>query len=580
MVSAVICLLLAAVAPAAYTQKTLYLDGSYVADTNAGSNSGLTFNDNILVGAEGTPTNLYNEYRGSLDEFAVYNGILDPNRILAHYTAKSTSYAVYSAAVSADSPLLWLKFDDGSVADGATAANSGSSATNGNYVDSGTTMSQVTGICGGTDKALDMGAPASGADGHAVVVPDNGEFGADTIGDTNTLTAEIWVKFTNYNPGDDSDWARFCSHGNGYTIMVSGPNQLGLYGGGTENYMTLPYDINDGQWHHVVVTYQSDYYEEPFVGGGDYDEEVLADNPVAWLRFDEEAVDSSGNDHFVAYGPATHIVQGVAGIGGTILLDEASGYVAVVSHDTNAPPLEGEGEDATYEVFNDAYAFAPNDISFEFWFKSLPSGDPQPDSSGRLFQQHGHWQNEPNGPGMKLNGTTQTCVYGGSGTSYRSDVVIDGEWHHIVVTYDEEYNGNPDAMQALEYIDGELRQTINFTSTSTRKAHLGTELSHIVIGAAGDYGGGNYNITPGYWDEFAVYEGILDPNRIMIHYSAWFPSNCAELYEKGGAALPPAAIADINKDCNVNFLDFAHFALNWMLCNDPASSDPDCVPNW
>jgi hypothetical protein len=578
----IMCLSLIAVAPAGHTQKTLYLDGSLVADVNDGTTTGLLFNDTILVGADGTPTNLYNEFVGAVDEFSVYSGVLDPNRIKAHYDAAASGYSAYASAVAADSPLLWLKFEDASVANGAAAANSGSGSAGGEYINNGgTAMSQVTGIGGGSDKALSIPDAVADAGGHAVAVNDVGEYGTDLEGN---VTVEIWVKFTNVQGegGDASAWARFFSHGAGYTVMVAAPNQLGLYGAGGESYPYLPYDINDNQWHQVVVTYVSDYNQPPPPPGGNYEEEVSADHPVLWIRFDSnDPCDSSGNGDWVGYGPATKIVHGVGGVGGSILLDTKTGWVAAATNNPNSPPLDANVP--TYAIHGNQYAFAPNDITFEFWFRSLPAGQPQPDSSGRLFQQHGSWVNEPNGPGMKLNGTTQLCVYGGTATSYRSAAIIDAQWHQIVLSYNEDFNGataiyEPNYMQALEYIDGTLAQTINFNPTATKAARLGVELSHVLIGAAGDIGGSNYNITPGYFDEFAVYQGLLDPNRVKAHYNAWFPHNCADLWEKGGESLPAEAVADRNEDCRIDLTDFAYFAEDWALCNDPC--DAGCTPNW
>jgi hypothetical protein len=36
--------------------------------------------------------------------------------------------------------------------------------------------------------------------------------------------------------------------------------------------------------------------------------------------------------------------------------------------------------------------------------------------------------------------------------------------------------------------------------------------------------------------------------------------------------------ADLNKDCKIDFYDFAIFAKDWGKCNDP--QDPHCMPNW
>ena len=569
--SALFCLSLAAVAPADSCVKQLYVDGNFIDDANA--DQGLTWNYNRLtIGAESNRWYLYNEYVGDLAEFAVYAGVMDPCSILAHYEAQDSN-AAYVAAVGANNPLLWLRFAEATPDHNDAAENSGWIGIDANYVTvDGNAMTRVVGI-NANAYALRIPEAVSSPDGsgHCVDVwDDNGDFGEDWEGD---VTVEVWVKFTDINSMPSNDFPRFFQHNGDWTetgsygVVVQDPNQLGIIGGGQVATMGLPYDINDGQWHHIVVTYASTYEEPNLPPGGTYTEEVAADNPVLWIRFeDEDPCDSSGNGNWVAYGPATKIVSGVEGIGSSILLDTKSGYVAAATNGPNQPP---------YIDYNDNYAFAPNDITFEFWFRSIALTTTH--DSGRLFQQHRGWQNEPNGPGMKLNGTTQICTYCGQGTSYKSAAVIDGEWHQIVVTYDEDHNGVPNTIQALNYIDGKLKHTIDYTGA---RAHLGVELSHVVIGAAGDWGGGNYNILPGYFDEFAVYEGILDPNRVEAHYNAWFPSNCAELKDKGGEALPAFDAADRNDDCHIDFYDFAFFGQEWALCNDPNSSDPNCVPNW
>jgi len=154
-------------------------------------------------------------------------------------------------------------------------------------------------------------------------------------------------------------------------------------------------------------------------------------------------------------------------------------------------------------------------------------------------------------------------------------VNFDTKWHHLVVTYNEDFDGvsyEPNNLYVQVYLDGLYRADKLFTNTDGEPniARLGPELSHIMLGAENDMGN-TYNYFAGYMDEFAIYEGILDPNSIEDHYWAWQPKNCAEMWERGLGQT-----ADINRDCMINFADIAGFALSWRTCNDPC--DANCVP--
>ena len=64
------------------------------------------------------------------------------------------------------------------------------------------------------------------------------------------------------------------------------------------------------------------------------------------------------------------------------------------------------------------------------------------------------------------------------------------------------------------------------------QAILGPELSTIQITNEGDWGY-PYNTFSGYVDEFAIYSGVLSPERIAAHYAAWQPKDCAEVQARG-----------------------------------------------
>ncbi len=561
--SVLFCLSLTTVAPADSCVKTLYIDGAYI--DYADVNQALSWPyERITIGSEANRWQLYNEYTGKMDEFAIYAGVLDPARITAHHSARSVDYAAYVAAVQADSPLLYLQFEDASTDHNDVADNSGNIGIDGTYVSTGVgSITQTTGIAADSNAIVFPGAEPD-ANGNCVDVWDgNGDFSSNLDGD---VTIELWVNFT-----DTNDFPRFFQHNGAwdvegaYGVMVNGPNESGVIGGGTTNYMATPGDINDGDWHHIVVTYDSTY---ALPETGEYANEVMADNPVLYLRFEESGPkDRSGNNYWVAYGGGTHLEEKVGGIGSSIYLDGASGGMG----SSCAIAAANQQTEPDYTGRDDQYAFAPNDITFEFWMKSLPPEEPQMSAYGLFFQQIK--ADEANAPGMGNSDGTIRILNGISWWYTGITTPLNQQWHHMVVTYDEEYEGDPNSMGIQFYLDGFLAGSRVVTDPNG-EAVLGPELSHLVIGGENDRGY-IYNTYAGYIDEFAIYEGALSAERVLIHYAAWQIDDCAEFWDRVGGIA-----ADIDKDCDVDFRDFASLALDWLLCNDPGSSDPNCVPNW
>ncbi len=567
---------------AANCVKTLYIDGTLIGSSAAPE--GLSWPSNRLtIGAEGTAGYLYNEYIGDMDDFAIYDAVLDACNVAAHYTAR-TNYDTYKTVIGNDNPLLWLKFDDPCLAHDEIAFNSGSIGIDGQYVVTGVESSPITAVTGFHADSHAINFPDTGVEpnGHCVDVWDgNGDFGEDLEGD---VTVEFWVNFTDINSMPQNDHPRFFQHNgnwrdpNGYGMMIAAPNIVGVFGGGDTDYMTLPYDINDNNWHHIVVTYESSYKEPNEVNTLSYVEEVAKDEPVVWIRFESTTPeDSAGNDNWVTYGGAATIVEKAGGIGNSILQDTAGDgeglFAAAVAKDSNVPP---------YEEYNDAYAIVPSDITVEMWYKTLPAGQPQPHKYGMFFQQIGISGHEPDAPAVG-NSDGQIRICAGTDYGYTNvDPKFDGKWHHMVVTYDEQYGGDPCLMVAELYLDGSFR---GYTvAPAGAGAKLGTELSHMVFGAENNRGY-SYNVIPGYFDEIAIYEGILDPNRVLAHYTAWQPKDCNELWERGGpkqqdSALEVLNLIDTNNDCMINLVDFALFAQQWTLCNDPEIGPPECPANW
>jgi hypothetical protein len=614
MVWALLCLSLAIVASADSCKKTLYVDGNQIGNpVTDGNGLRLTWiSPHIMIGADGrschigtTPvgssTNVWNQYSGAMDEFAIYNGILASNRIKSHYNdAVSNNYNQYKSDVQSDSPLLWLKLDDSPMGNWASAYNSGSVAINGIYRQTALppaypqgNFTQIAGIASGGSNAVKFPiAPTSGTVGAWIEVDDSGgQFSTNING---KVTIELWVDCnstdTNNNPllfqhnGSNS----YTLTG-GYGLEVNGPNQLGIIGAGQIDYVSLPYDINDSNWHHIVVTYDSNYVPPTVVykADGTYVGEVNADNPVLWLRFEDatQAKDYSAADgnHWVGYGSAANIVSKVGGIGNSVLLKWPTGsgsglggvYGVAATNNPNAPPAVS----SSYEVFDNNYAFVPgpNSITFELWVKSLLPLQQmlsQEAASGLYeyaiyFQQIGESNDEPRAPAVS-NSDDQIRIFAGNEAIYTGvPSPFDQKWHQLVVAYDVNdpcYGPAPNLHIKL-YGDGNL-----ITETTDPNGYLGPELSHIMLGAENDIGN-SYNVLDTYMDEFAIYAGVLGPDRVLAHYTAWQPKNCADMQARGYGRID-----DRNNDCYLDFRDLASFAADWRKCNDPC--DPKCVPNW
>ncbi len=549
--TAIVCgLLLAGVASANSVTKTLYVDGAKVGTST--SNQSLSYPyPRLTIGAEGSRYFRYNGLVGQIDEFAVYTKVLNDANVAAHFAASPGGYV---AAVNADSPALYLRFEDTGSSSGSKAANSGSAADmNITYIGAVT----LTGS-GYVGKAAVLSGATDG-NGDCVDVCDY-----SLQLSTSNVSVEFWVKTT-----QSSDYPRLFQHNGGNTeersygaMYNAGTNAFGLIGGGATGYLNST--INDGAWHHVVVTYQS-------LIPGPYAAEVLADDPCVYLKFDSQMpVDSSANHWWVGMGTKAMFKKTAGGTGMTIYADNTSqNYTTDNPHAdadvftwnnyyTGTPGFERQGP--PYGGRDDGYAFTPSDTTFEIWIKSVPGL--MPDTYGMIFQQIGSWNNEPNAPALGVYsdaGVSKLRVGGGRQWFYPgTNTPLDGKWHQLVVTYDENEVDPGGSMGIQLYLDGSLAGQTTLFDPNYHSAKLGPELSTIQITNEGDWGY-PYNTFSGYVDEFAIYSGVLSPERIAAHYAAWQPKDCDEVQARG--LLP----GDFNGDCQVDLFDFVVLSNEWRL---------------
>jgi len=255
----------------------------------------------------------------------------------------------------------------------------------------------------------------------------------------------------------------------------------------------------------------------------------------------------------------------------------------------NALDLTSNGPDTLVTVVEPAGANRPiestlqglgSSITIEMWYKRASDNG----NDMRLFQAGTAWDNS-----MKL-------IYLGAGAqdtkftlwsqSYSVNVAgapmpTLGAYTHLVATLDA-----PGSIAAL-YVDGCLASSSNVVGIAPADLQ--------------GYGSGNFNIflgrycevpdphgthlVNGFYDEVRVYSGVLSPLQVLSNYNDGpnvldiatpsGPLDCGQVKDCLGIATN---VMDFDEDCDVDFVDFADFAAEWLRCIDPTISG--CEEPW
>jgi len=576
IISVFFSLLLAGVAPGDSCLKSLWVDG--VKKGTAGATAVLSKEyDRLTIGADGNRYYRYNGLVGQIDEFAIYAGVLDPGTIAAH-ASYSQGDANYVDAVLADNPLLYFRFEDAASPNGAPVLNTGSVARNGTYIGDDV-YGDVNLVAGYIGNAADFNG-ASDGNGTCIDVLDDDDAFFPADGD---VTIEFWANVPE-GPNFVAQW--FFQHTNG------GNNGYGadvVYHGDTDYYLNY---IRGGgsespiqaetceQWRHIVFTYDSEVTVQQ-----DYWDVVKEDDPCLWLRFEDfnDPCDDSGHDYWVEYGDNTSIGPEGGGIGNCIYFPGGADNYAAAANQQTEP-------NTTAPEFGHQFGFVPGSTTFEFWYRSNSASLPadgatffnQSYSGGESYINSPVYEMWNMGTGYTYSRYSYNNTGGGFGYANQSpgmQIRLDDAWHHIVFSWEEVSGTN--SMNFRLCIDGISVKTATYTAQVPGLVGGDRgEMDHIVIGAGGwrdELGGGS--TMRGYMDEFAIYDGILPMDRVIAHYEAGLPRTCQELWDRGLVSIqaPWALLIDGNKDCRIDFKDFASLAAsNWSQCNDPC--DPNCQP--
>jgi PKD repeat protein len=188
--------------------------------------------------------------QGSIDDTAVYPGVLTAQQILNHYTLSGRTANLptapadaYGAAIFASDPLLYYRLGESS---GTVAADSGAQENPGTYA--GTVTLGTPGAVKGTS---DTAATFAGGS-----VASNAAFSNPT-----TYSTAIWFKTTTNRGGKLTGFGNaqsgLSSNYDRHVYMQdNGTLVFGTYTGQL-NTITTPMAYNDNNWHMVVATQSS-----------------------------------------------------------------------------------------------------------------------------------------------------------------------------------------------------------------------------------------------------------------------------------------------------------------------------------
>ncbi len=223
--------------------------------------------------------------------------------------------------------------------------------------------------------------------------------------------------------------------------------------------------------------------------GGGYASVVLADSPLAYWKLDESsgttAVDSSGNGRDGTYAGGYTLSQ--SGIGGTntaVLFDGSTAYVDF-------------GNPAAFDI--------ATGLTLEAWVKTSDSGYQYVLVKWGAAGGSDAYHLRIDFDGRAYFTTSLGGSYEGARDLNGVSALNDGDWHHLVATYDGAHE--------RIYVDGVVESSLAASGS------LAVVSSALRAGGLSD-GTNTGNWLTGTLDDVAIYGTALSAARILAHYEA------------------------------------------------------------
>ncbi|MCA1683627.1 MAG: fibronectin type III domain-containing protein, partial [Actinobacteria bacterium] len=146
--------------------------------------------------------------------------------------------STYVTNVLANAPVAYYRLGEGS---GLTAADSSGKAAHGTYESA--TLGSPGAVLGDADTSVNGNANGQVASSSPALPLYN-----------SARSVEAWVKPADGNNRYVASWGTYYGNDQEFSVLV-GPNQVGVVTANDDRYFPTPRAVNDGAWHHVVVTY-------------------------------------------------------------------------------------------------------------------------------------------------------------------------------------------------------------------------------------------------------------------------------------------------------------------------------------
>ena len=255
---------------------------------------------------------------------------------------------------------------------------------------------------------------------------------------------------------------------------------------------------------------------------GPYDAAVLADNPVAYWRFE----DGSSNDGDTAADSAGSTDGTYSKI--TLQANTFNGSANTLGNSARWTTANGAAEGQAGQVPSGSFinfgspgagglsqltkldAEGHKQTSLEFWMKTTQTGLDNNWEAPLVFGRESPSDGDIHWGYLRPDGRIGSAAVNDGNHRHHTSInpINDDQWHHVVATYDTA------AQQSLLYVDGVLESNFNG----------GANVS-IDAGALIQYMGWNDTTrTPatflGELDEVAIYDTILTEGQVQAHFEA------------------------------------------------------------